>query len=89
MTPIKRWPAVLTRKQFHIARLVFGVAFAIAMLVWIDLLMRWQQIGWLHKAVAIAYLVLLSPSLPEVFESYETYRADQSKRFGESTTRHK
>lgn len=88
MTLIKRWPAVLTRNQFRVARLLMGLAIAIAILIWIDLLIRWQEIGWLHKAGAIVYIVFLSPSLPDVFESYESYEAEQSKRFGQSTTRH-
>jgi hypothetical protein len=88
MTLIKRWPAVLTRNQFRVARLSMGLAIAIAMLVWVDLLIRWQEAGWLYKIGALIYLGILSPSLPDVFESYESYEAEQSKRFVKSSVRH-
>jgi hypothetical protein len=82
MKLLRRWPVVLSERQFSLARVGFALALAVAILIWVDLMMNWQDSGLLYRGAALAYLVLVSPSLPDVFQSYASYKEEYQRTFG-------
>lgn len=89
MKLIRRWPAVLTPHQYIVARLLLGCALLLSIGLWFNLLLHWNEIGALYKVVSLAYLALVSPSVPEVFQSYDSYAREQTRLFGAADARNR
>jgi len=85
MRLFSRWPVPLSERQFLFVRIGCLIAFVVAMILWVDLILHWRESGWLYRGTALLYLAFVSPTLPDVFQSYASYKSEQERFFPSRT----
>lgn len=78
---LRRWPAIMSRRQYQGFRVAYGLFCVFWSIGLISLFFRWNDLRWGYRALALAFLTVTGPSIPDFFQSYDSYRKEHEQMF--------
>jgi len=81
MSFFRRWPSLVSRGKYPVFLAVCWAYATVWVLLWIHLYLVWGSAGLYYRWGLLLLLGLASPSLPDLFRSYDSYRQEQERLY--------